>query len=280
MAAHIGDILADGRQGQDHTGVFGDLVPIQPLVLVGVLPDKFQYIVVVPGGHGAAAAGQANGHPLAADGVHRGGAQGGHEVAGGLVDAAVVHLRQHRQLHIPDLTLIEVLCCNSVVGIAAPQFHRSTVDFISPSGGVCGHGKGDGGDGRQIGVLARQGVLHRLGLHRLQPRNVGAEDGQHRLQLHGSAVGDAGVILGDLVQGHVGHVNGHGLPGLGHGAALHLCVDPRLAGVAVVVGHGEAQVGQHGEIILFLGCDLAGVALGQLGAQLTAHPGLIDISTR
>ena len=86
VAAHIGDILADGRQGQDHPGVIRDLGPVQTLILVSVLLHIVDHIVIVPGGHGAAAAGQADDHPFAAGGVHRGGSQGGHVVAGGLVD--------------------------------------------------------------------------------------------------------------------------------------------------------------------------------------------------
>ena len=86
VAAHIGDILADRGQGQDHPGVVGNFGRVQTLIGVSLGLHILHHIVIVPGGHGAAAAGQANDHPLAADGVHRGGAQGGHEVAGGLVE--------------------------------------------------------------------------------------------------------------------------------------------------------------------------------------------------
>ena len=86
MAAHIGDILADSGEGQDHPGVVGNFGRVQTLIGVSLGLHILHHIVIVPGGHGVAAAGQADDHPLAADGVHRGGAQGTHEVAGGLVN--------------------------------------------------------------------------------------------------------------------------------------------------------------------------------------------------
>ena len=86
MAAHIGDILADSGEGQDYPGVVGNFGRVQTLIGVSLGLHILHHIVIVPGGHGVAAAGQADDHPLAADGVHRGGAQGTHEVAGGLVN--------------------------------------------------------------------------------------------------------------------------------------------------------------------------------------------------
>ena len=58
--------------------------------------DVYKRQVIVPGGHGAAAAGQADDHPLAAGGAHRGGAQALDEFAGGLVAVSYTHLGQCR----------------------------------------------------------------------------------------------------------------------------------------------------------------------------------------
>ena len=99
-AAHIGDILADGRQGQDQPGVVRGLIAIEPVgggVDLGL--DVGHSVVVVALRHGAAAAGQADGHPLAADAAHDGRALAGQIVAGGLI--GLPHVRAgglgHRQ---------------------------------------------------------------------------------------------------------------------------------------------------------------------------------------
>ena len=99
-AAHIGDVLADGRQGQDQTGVVRGLIAVQPVgggVDLGL--DIGHGVVVVALRHGAAAAGQADGHPLAADAAHDGRALAGQIVAGGLI--GLLHVRAgglgHRQ---------------------------------------------------------------------------------------------------------------------------------------------------------------------------------------
>ena len=99
-AAHIGDVLADGRQGQDQTGVVRGLIAVEPVgggVDLGL--DIGQSVVVVALRHGAAAAGQADGHPLAADAAHDGRALAGQIVAGGLI--GLLHVRTgglgHRQ---------------------------------------------------------------------------------------------------------------------------------------------------------------------------------------
>ena len=86
VTAHIGDILADSGEGQDYPGIVGNFGRVQTLIGVSLGLHILHHIVIVPGGDGVAAAGQADDHPLAADGVHRGGAQGTHEVAGGLVN--------------------------------------------------------------------------------------------------------------------------------------------------------------------------------------------------
>ena len=86
MAAHVGHVLADSRQGQDDAGVVGDFRPVQTLIGVGLGLHIVDHIVIVPGGHGAAAAGQADGHPLAAGGADAGGAEAGDVVTGGLID--------------------------------------------------------------------------------------------------------------------------------------------------------------------------------------------------
>ena len=99
-AAHIGDVLADGRQGQDQTGVVRGLIAVQPVgggVDLGL--DIGHGVVVVALRHSAAAAGQADGHPLAADAAHDGRALAGQVVAGGLI--GLLHVRTgglgHRQ---------------------------------------------------------------------------------------------------------------------------------------------------------------------------------------
>ena len=99
-AAHIGDILADGRQGQDQPGVVRGLIAVEPVgggVDLGL--DVGHSVVVVALRHGAAAAGQADGQPLAADAAHDGRALAGQIVAGGLI--GLLHVRTgglgHRQ---------------------------------------------------------------------------------------------------------------------------------------------------------------------------------------
>ena len=99
-AAHIGDILADGRQGQDQPGVVRGLIAVEPVgggVDLGL--DVGHSVVVVALRHGAAAAGQADGQPLAADAAHDGRALAGQIVAGGLI--GLLHIRTgglgHRQ---------------------------------------------------------------------------------------------------------------------------------------------------------------------------------------
>ena len=99
-AAHIGDVLADGRQGQDQPGVVRGLIAVQPVgggVDLGL--DIGHGVVVVALRHSAAAAGQADGHPLAADAAHDGRALAGQIVAGGLI--GLLHVRAgglgHRQ---------------------------------------------------------------------------------------------------------------------------------------------------------------------------------------
>ena len=99
-AAHISDVLADGRQGQDQPGVVRGLIAVQPVgggVDLGL--DIGHGVVVVALRHSAAAAGQADGHPLAADAAHDGRALAGQVVAGGLI--GLLHVRTgglgHRQ---------------------------------------------------------------------------------------------------------------------------------------------------------------------------------------
>ena len=103
VTAHIGDILADRGQGQDHPGIVGNFGRVQTLIGVSLGLHILHHIVIVPGGHGAAAAGQADDHPLAADGVHRGGAQGGHEVAGGLIEFVQLLAHLGHQLGVGSL---------------------------------------------------------------------------------------------------------------------------------------------------------------------------------
>ena len=113
VAAHIGDILADSGQGQDYPGVVGDLGRVQTLIGVSLGLHIVDHIVIVPGGHGAAAAGQANDHPLAAGGVHRGGAQSTHEVAGGLVNFIPLLAHLGHQLGVGSLGGQElIIVCN------------------------------------------------------------------------------------------------------------------------------------------------------------------------
>ena len=155
VAAHIGDILADGRQGQDHPGVVGDFGRVQTLIGVSLGLHILHHIVIVPGGYGAAAAGQADDHPLAAGGVHRGGAQGGHEVAGGLVNGIQVC----HEVRVLELVELDNRGGESVHLIGV---HQGLV--LVGEGIVGGLGGGDGGLTIQsdIGADGVNKVLHGL----------------------------------------------------------------------------------------------------------------------
>ena len=147
IAAHIGGILTDGGQCKDHTGILGGLCTIQTTVAVNILLDILDHIVVVPGGYGAAAASQPQCHPLAADAAHSGSAQRGDIITGGGVDVAVVRGRQHRQLDVLDLPLIQVFCGDRPCGVTAAELDITAVDLIRARRRILRDCDGDGGDG-------------------------------------------------------------------------------------------------------------------------------------
>ena len=85
VAADIRDILADGRQREDHAGVVGRPVLVETLVGVAVLLHVLHDVLIVPVGHGAAGAGKADDHPLAADRADIGRAERLEQISGRLI---------------------------------------------------------------------------------------------------------------------------------------------------------------------------------------------------
>ena len=210
VAAHIGDILADSGQGQDNAGVVGDLGPVQPLIGVGVGLDILHHIVIVPGGHGAAAAGQADDHPLAAGGADAGGTQGGDIVAGSLVNLLQTLALLGQQPGVSRLSGDELVIVLDLSLLGLRQ-----IVIGSP-------GSGDGALGPQ-GHLA-DGVdklLHRLG--GLQNRQASLSGGElvvaldlGLLSLRQCLIGSPGGVDGALrLQGHLANSVDHIVHGLG-----------------------------------------------------------------
>ena len=250
-AAHIGDVLADGRQGQDQTGVVRGLIAVQPVgggVDLGL--DIGHGVVVVALRHSAAAAGQADGHPLAADAAHDGGTR----------------LR---------------LCCQTIAGglIGLPHVR---------AGGL-GHRQGNG-IGR-AGLLAVAGGKRQRGLaHENGGVAVGSLRRHRRSAVDADRVGqlvavsvreDSGQVNGVLVaERHTGlcALGGRRRRGVGDGQAADIGhVSAFVAAVVLHIGHGERPcTGSQDAVVGIRLCaaDAAGNGVG-LRAVAQGDGGLV-----
>ena len=247
-AAHIGDVLADGRQGQDQTGVVRGLIAVQPVgggVDLGL--DIGHGVVVVALRHSAAAAGQADGHPLAADAAHDGRALAGQIVAGGLI--GLPHVRAgglgHRQ--------------GNGIGRAG---------LLAVAGGKRQRGLAHENGGVAVGSLCR---------HRRS-----AVDADHVGQFVAVSVGeDSGQVDGVLVaERHTGlcALGSRRGRGVGDGQAADIGhVSAFVAAVVLHIGHGERPCtgGQDAVVgIRLCAADAAGNGVG-LRAVAQGDGGLV-----
>ena len=190
-AAHIGDILADGRQGQDQPGVVRGLIAVEAVGLgIDIFLDIGHRVVIVPGGHGAPAAGQADGQPLAADAAHSGRTLlrlCRQPIAGRLIGR--LHVRPgglgHRQGHgIGRAGLFAIvggehkrIRAHSVASIAVCSVCRygvSSVDADHIGQGVTIKIRKDGCQIQRVRLTKRHGGLRALGGR----RGCGVGDGQ------------------------------------------------------------------------------------------------------
>ena len=235
-AAHIGDILADGRQGQDQPGVVRGLIAVEPVgggVDLGL--DVGHSVVVVALRHGAAAAGQADGQPLAADAAHDGRALAGQIVAGGLI--GLLHVRTgglgHRQ--------------GDGIGRAG---------LLAVAGGK-----------RQRGLAHENGGVAEGGLRRHRRSAVDADRVGHLVAVR---VGeDSGQVNGVLVaERHTGlrTLGGRRRRGVGDGQAADIGHVSAIVAAAVLhIGHGERPCtgGQDAVVgIRLCAADAAGNGVG------------------
>ena len=235
-AAHIGDILADGRQGQDQPGVVRGLIAVEPVgggVDLGL--DVGHSVVVVALRHGAAAAGQADGQPLAADAAHDGRALAGQIVAGGLI--GLLHIRAgglgHRQ--------------GNGIGRAG---------LLAVAGGK-----------HQRGLAHENGGVAEGGLRRHRRSAVDADRVGHLVAVR---VGeDSGQVNGVLVaERHTGlrTLGGRRGRGVGDGQAADIGHVSAFAVAAVLhIGHGERPCtgGQDAVVgIRLCAADAAGNGVG------------------
>ena len=247
-AAHIGDILADGRQGQDQPGVVRGLIAVEPVgggVDLGL--DVGHSVVVVALRHGAAAAGQADGQPLAADAAHDGRALAGQIVAGGLI--GLLHVRTgglgHRQ--------------GNGIGRAG---------LLAVAGGK-----------RQRGLAHENGGVAEGGLRR---HRRSAVDADRVGQLVAVRVGeDSGQVNGVLVaERHTGlrTLGGRRGRGVGDGQAADIGhVSAFVAAAVLHIGHGERPCtgGQDAVVgIRLCAADAAGNGVG-LRAVAQGDGGLV-----
>ena len=247
-AAHIGDILADGRQGQDQPGVVRGLIAVEPVgggVDFGL--DVGHSVVVVALRHGAAAAGQADGQPLAADAAHDGRALAGQIVAGGLI--GLLHVRTgglgHRQ--------------GDGIGRAG---------LLAVAGGK-----------RQRGLAHENGGVAEGGLRR---HRRSAVDADRVGQLVAVRVGeDSGQVNGVLVaERHTGlrTLGGRRGRGVGDGQAADIGhVSAFVAAAVLHIGHGERPCtgGQNAVVgIRLCAADAAGNGVG-LRAVAQGDGGLV-----
>ena len=249
-AAHIGDILADGRQGQDQPGVVRGLIAVEPVgggVDLGL--DVGHSVVVVALRHGAAAAGQADGQPLAADAAHDGRALAGQIVAGGLI--GLLHVRTgglgHRQ--------------GDGIGRAG---------LLAVAGGK-----------RQRGLAHENGGVAEGGLRRHRRSAVDADRVGHLVAVR---VGeDSGQVNGVLVaERHTGlrTLGGRRGRGVGDGQAADIGHVSAFAVAAVFhIGHGERPCtgGQNAVVgIRLCAADAAGNGVG-LRAVAQGDGGLVAL---
>ena len=249
-AAHIGDILADGRQGQDQPGVVRGLIAVEPVgggVDLGL--DVGHSVVVVALRHGAAAAGQADGQPLAADAAHDGRALAGQIVAGGLI--GILHVRTgglgHRQ--------------GDGIGRAG---------LLAVAGGK-----------RQRGLAHENGGVAEGGLRRHRRSAVDADRVGHLVAVR---VGeDSGQVNGVLVaERHTGlrTLGGRRGRGIGDGQAADIGHVSAFAVAAVFhIGHGERPCtgGQNAVVgIRLCAADAAGNGVG-LRAVAQGDGGLVAL---
>ena len=249
-AAHIGDILADGRQGQDQPGVVRGLIAVEPVgggVDLGL--DVGHSVVVVALRHGAAAAGQADGQPLAADAAHDGRALAGQIVAGGLI--GLLHIRAgglgHRQ--------------GNGIGRAG---------LLAVAGGK-----------HQRGLAHENGGVAEGGLRRHRRSAVDADRVGHLVAVR---VGeDSGQVNGVLVvERHTGlrTLGGRRGRGVGDGQAADIGHVSAFAVAAVFhIGHGERPCtgGQNAVVgIRLCAADAAGNGVG-LRAVAQGDGGLVAL---
>ena len=247
-AAHIGDVLADGRQGQDQTGVVRGLIAVEPVgggVDLGL--DIGHGVVVVALRHSAAAAGQADGHPLAADAAHDGRALAGQIVAGGLI--GLLHVRTgglgHRQ--------------GDGIGRAG---------LLAVAGGK-----------RQRGLAHENGGVAVGSLRRHRRSAVDADRVGHLVAVR---VGeDSGQVNGVLVaERHTGlrTLGGRRGRGIGDGQAADIGhVSAFVAAVVLHIGHGERPcTGSQDAVVGIRLCaaDAAGNGVG-LRAVAQGDGGLV-----
>ena len=252
-AAHIGDILADGRQGQDQPGVVRGLITVEPVgggVDLGL--DVGHSVVVVALRHGAAAAGQADGQPLAADAAHDGRALAGQIVAGGLI--GLLHVRTgglgHRQ--------------GNGIGRAG---------LLAVAGGK-----------RQRGLAHENGGVAEGGLRRHRRSAVDADCVGHLVAVR---VGeDSGQVNGVLVvERHTGlrTLGGRRGRGVGDGQAADIGhVSAFVAAAVFHIGHGERPCtgGQDAVVgIRLCAADAAGNGVG-LRAVAQGDGGLVVVLLR
>ena len=252
-AAHIGDILADGRQGQDQPGVVRGLIAVEPVgggVDLGL--DVGHSVVVVALRHGAAAAGQADGQPLAADAAHDGRALAGQIVAGGLI--GLLHVRTgglgHRQ--------------GDGIGRAG---------LLAVAGGK-----------RQRGLAHENGGVAEGGLRRHRRSAVDADRVGHLVAVR---VGeDSGQVNGVLVaERHTGlrTLGGRRGRGVGDGQAADIGhVSAFVAAAVFHIGHGERPCagGQDAVVgIRLCAADAAGNGVG-LRAVAQGDGGLVVVLLR
>ena len=242
-AAHIGDILADGRQGQDQPGVVRGLIAVEPVgggVDLGL--DVGHSVVVVALRHGAAAAGQADGQPLAADAAHDGRALAGQIVAGGLI--GLLHIRAgglgHRQ--------------GNGIGRAG---------LLAVAGGK-----------RQRGLAHENGGVAEGCLRRHRRSAVDADRVGHLVAVR---VGeDSGQVNGVLVaERHTGlrTLGGRRGRGVGDGQAADIGhVSAFVAAAVLHIGHGERPCAVVG--IRLCAADAAGNGVG-LRAVAQGDGGLV-----
>ena len=251
VAAHIGDVLADGRQGQDQPGVVRGLIAVETIgggVDLGL--DIGHGVVVVALRHSAAAAGQADGHPLAADAAHDGGAR----------------LR---------------LCCQTIAGglIGLPHVR---------AGGL-GHRQGNGigragllavaGGKRQRGLAHENGGIAVGGLRRHRRSAVDADRVGQVVAV--SVREDSRKVDGVLVaERHTGlcALGGRRRRGVGDGQAADIGhVSAFVAAVVLHIGHGERPcTGSQDAVVGIRLCaaDAAGNGVG-LRAVAQGDGGLV-----